>query len=254
MRLKPSPPYEVCRQRVSIPGGSRPLARAAAGVEGVAVPVVTSSAAPAGQVSLSRRATAALLAGFLVITLLLALTTVTLISQRQRTVLLNRQLGSLLAEATLVVKRAGPTLAALPSRSATVTSGAHSAAELIRGSRSLIADLRARGLPDAVSAAGQLLETIDQPGAVQRVVAGAARGLRDLDALVALQATLIDLQRRSVAVQSATLDSARRTRALTARSTAAARRTLAEAVQILAVARQTLGHVASIDRKVGPVP
>jgi hypothetical protein len=122
------------------------------------------------QISLSRRTWTALIIGFAVITLLLTLTAVTLISQRQRTVLLNRQLGSLLGEATLVLKRAGPALDAVPAHSATIASRARSAANLVTEARPLVSALSSSGLPGTVSAAGQLLQSIDQPGALEHTL------------------------------------------------------------------------------------
>jgi hypothetical protein len=123
------------------------------------------------QVSLSRRAWTALSLAFAVLTLLLGLTAVTLISQRQRTVLLNKQLGALVGEATVVIKRVQPALDALPANGSTISSRARSASDLVSEARPLIQSLNASGLPDTVSAAGQLLRTIDQPGAVAHTLA-----------------------------------------------------------------------------------
>jgi hypothetical protein len=108
---------------------------------------------------------------FAVLTLLLALTAVTLISQRQRTVLLNKQLGALVGEATLVVNRVRPALDALPTTGSTIATRARSAADLVTETRPLVRALSASGLPDTVSAAGQLLQTIDQPGALAHTLA-----------------------------------------------------------------------------------
>jgi hypothetical protein len=223
-----------------------------------------------GQVSLTRRAWAALGAAFLVITALLVITTATLISQREHTDLLNRQIGSLLRQTGFVTARAAPTLDALPTQSSTVASRADAAAALVARSRPLIDALNASNLPAAVRAGSRLLQSIDQPGMlagtltdVDALVVGALRagsavgrsgllgrtlrGLRDLDELVALQ-------RRSLAVQAATHLTAHRTGVLTAHTLATAQRTLAIATRILSVAEQTLVHVASLDRKVGTVP
>jgi hypothetical protein len=112
-----------------------------------------------------------------VITLLLGVTTITLVSQRQRTVLLNKQIASLLSETRLALSRAAPALDALPRQSSTVAARARSAADLVAQARPLITALRASDLPGTVGTAGQLLRSIDQPEAL-------ANTLTNLDTLV----------------------------------------------------------------------
>jgi hypothetical protein len=212
----------------------------------------------------------ALTLAFIILVSLLGLTAVTLISQRDRTVLLNKQIATLLGETTLVLKRATPLLDALPAQSSTLTSGARSAADLVSQTRPLVSALNAAGLPDTVGAAGQLLQSIDQPGAVAHTlanvdeVATAANqigivprlrgGLDDLATLVSLQRTLLQVQRRTLAVQEATLETGNRTNHLTAQVLTTARRSLSVVETILSIARQTLAHAANIDRKTGPAP
>jgi hypothetical protein len=106
-----------------------------------------------------------------VITALLALTTITLISQRQRTVLLNKQIAALLGETTRVLRRAGPALDALPRQSSTVASRARAAADLIAETRPLVAGLRKSDLPQTLSTAGQLLQSIGPPSTLAHTLA-----------------------------------------------------------------------------------
>lgn len=192
------------------------------------------------------------------ITILLALTAVTLISQRQRTVLLNRQIASLLSQTTLVLKHVGPVLDALPARSSTVTARARSAADLVAQARPLVAGLRAADLPQTLSATGQLLQSIDQPGVLANTVANLDRLASDANQARfvpgALQdlARLVQLQSRTLDVQVASLRTNRGTRSLTAQSLQTSRHTLAVELEILAIAKRTLAHVANIDRKTGP--
>lgn len=218
------------------------------------------------QVSLSPRGWAALAIAFVVIAVLLVLTVATLISQRQRTVLLNKQIASLLDETTLVLRRAGPALDALPRNSSTVASRARSAAELVAETRPLVAGLRASGLPQTLRTAGQVLQSIDGPGSLAQTLASldllasqtidlensaeragfiprTLSGLEDL-------ATLVRLQRHTLAVQTATLENSRSTRELTAQALATSRRIMALAITLLDVARQTLAHTANLDHKV----
>jgi hypothetical protein len=212
----------------------------------------------------------ALSLAFIILVALLGLTAVTLISQRDRTVLLNKQIATLLGETTLVLKQAAPLLDALPAQSSTITSGARSAADLVSQARPLVGALSAAGLPDTVGAAGQLLQSIDQPGAVAHTLANLDElattanqigvvprlrgGLDDLATLVSLQRALLSVQRRTLAVQVATLQTGDRTNHLTAEVLTTARRALNVVGTILSVARQTLTHAANIDRKTGPAP
>lgn len=64
-----------------------------------------------------------LILAFTILVALLGLTAVTLISQRDRTVL-NKQIATVLSETMLVLKRAAPLLDALPAQSSTITCGA----------------------------------------------------------------------------------------------------------------------------------
>jgi hypothetical protein len=218
----------------------------------------------------TRRTWAALLAAFVVLASLLAVTTVTLISQRDRTDLLNRQIGSLLNETTLVVKRIAPTLEALPTQRSTVAGRANAAAGLVRSARTLIDAVPRADLLSALRASADVLQSIDQPGELASTLAsvdtlatnanraGATlgrvgllrrvlNGLNDLGELVALQ-------RRLLAVQVDAYFGIHRTGSLTAGALATARRTLAVATQILQVGQQTLAHASSLDHKIGPVP
>jgi hypothetical protein len=131
----------------------------------------TRKAPSSPQVSLSPRGWTALAVAFVVITALLGLTAITLISQRQRTVLLNKQISTLLDETTLLLKRAGPALDALPQSSSTVASRARLAADLVAKARPLVAGLRASNLPQTLGTAGQLLQSIAQPGALAHTLA-----------------------------------------------------------------------------------
>jgi hypothetical protein len=123
------------------------------------------------QVSFSARAWAGLIVGFALLLLLLAVTAITLISQRQRTVLLNKQIGVLLGQTSLVLKRAAPILDAVPAQSSTISSRARSAADLVAEARPLVSALSAKRLPDTVGVAGDVLRSIDRPGMLQSTVA-----------------------------------------------------------------------------------
>jgi hypothetical protein len=241
------------------------------------------------QVSLSYRGWTALVVAFVVITALLVLTTVTLISQRQRTVLLNKQISSLLAETTLVLKRAGPALDALPRRSSTVASRARSAADLVAQARPLVVSLRDSQLPQTLRAAGQILQSMGPPDTLGHTLASVDTLATDADRTglvsqlapilntvpnlisqtTALEnsaqranlvsravgglndlATLVRLQRHTLAVQKATLLNGRRTRALTSRTLARANRLVTLATALLTVATETLAHTESLDHKV----
>lgn len=205
----------------------------------------------------------AAVAAFVVLTALLALTAVTLISQRQRTALLNRQLGALVGETTLVLDRVRPALGAVPASSATIRSRASAASDLVNQARPLVRALNAGGLPDTVAAAGQLIASLQRQN-------GLSVTLADLDGLIAAVRSanlvpraaagidallqLVELQQRTLRVQEATLATGRENRTIAADTLVATRQALATAAQTLAVARQTLNHAASLDRKVGPVP
>lgn len=213
--------------------------------------------------SLSSGTWVALVVAFLVLTALLALTAVTLISQRQRTVLLNHQLGALVGEASYVLNRARPALDAVPARRNTITSRARALDDLVARARPLIGGLSASGLPQTVTAAGQLIATLQRQN-------GLSATLSDLDALVnavrgqqlvpraslGIDALLelVRLQRRSLRVQQETLATARSTRAISAQTLATTHAALLTAEKTLNVAEHTLVHAESLDRKVGPVP
>lgn len=215
------------------------------------------------RISLSSGTWVALACAFVVLTGLLALTAVTLISQRQRTVLLNRQLGALVGEATYVLNYARPALAAVPARSNTIRSRVRALDDLVAQARPLIGGLSASGLPETVTAAGELIAALQHQNRLsatlsdvdalvnavrsQQLVPRASLGI---DALV----ELVQLQRRTLGRQQATLETARGTQSITARSLATTRATLLAAERTLNVAEQTLTHVQSLDRKVGPVP
>lgn len=225
---------------------------------------VAMAGTPAAAVSLSRRTWAALIAGFALVILLLTLTAVTLISQRQRTVLLNQQLGTLVHEATLALHGAAPLLGAVPARSSTVKSRASSLAQLVSDTGPLVRQLRATGFPATISAVGQsaaslkgelpaastlIVELQALATATQRLqlLPRASAGLSDL-------AELVRLQTRALSVSRATLGTGRDTRGIARQTLAAVERVLATAQQTLTVANQTLAHAANLDRKVGPVP
>lgn len=242
-----------------------------------------------GTVTISGRTWAALGGAFLVLTLLLGLTAVTLISQRQRTVLLNRQLGALVNEASFALHAAKPVLDAQPASSSTVRSRARSLAALVAQARPLVGQLRARGLPQVVGAAGQLLDSLQQDnrlivslddvGALaadadrSRIIARLGPLLNDAAAESSLIAQLARLAGTAQSLRllpraASGLDSvgelvrlARQTLHLNKQSLAVQKATLATgrgtrdiAQQILTVAQQTLAHAASLDSKVGPVP
>ena len=87
-------------------------------------------AAPA-RISLSRGTWLALTGAFVVLTVLLTLTVVILTSQRQKTVLLNQQIATLITEATVVLHGVAPALNAVPARSSTIKARANSLAHLV---------------------------------------------------------------------------------------------------------------------------
>jgi hypothetical protein len=115
-------------------------------------------------VSLSPATWAALIAAFLIVTALLTLTAVTLISQRQRTVLLNQQLGALVGETSVALHGVTPLLRAVPPRSATIKSRADSVARLVSRATPLVGQLAASGLPSTLTATGQLVSSLEQHG------------------------------------------------------------------------------------------
>jgi hypothetical protein len=223
----------------------------------------------------------ALVLAFLVLVALLAGTMLTLVSQRQRTVELNHQLGALVGEATYVLDRARPALGAVP-QSTTIRSRAKAASQLVDAARPLVGALSASGLPDTVNAAGQLIAGLSASG-LPRTVSSAGHLIDSLDRPNGLSGTLGDLdalltqvrneqlvprasqaidileqllrtQQRTLRIQEETLDTSRGTQSLTAQALAATRQTLLIAQQTLQAAQQTLSHAASLDRKVGPVP
>jgi hypothetical protein len=214
-------------------------------------------------VSLTAGLKIALVAGFLVVTALLVLTAVTLVSQRQRTVLLNRQLATLVDEATAALHGAAPLLASVPARSSTVRSRADSLAALVSETRPLVGQLNAGGLASTLSATGQLVASLEQQGRLSTtlddlgtlaasadqsgLVPRLVRGLQDVGELVSLQV-------RALRVGQATLANGRSARAISQRTLTVAQTTLAAARRILSVAQQTLTHAASLDHKVGAVP
>lgn len=219
-------------------------------------PAATNVVPHPGQMQLSPATRAALLGGFVVIVALLVLMTVTLVSQRQRTVLLNRQLGALVGETTLVLRHAAPLLDALPAHSSTIATRARSAAALVAEARpvvqalsdsQLISQVRSlaatTGQSDLIPQLSSLATTARQSALIPRTLGG----LRNLGALVNLEAQALE-------VRQATLQNARRSTHLTAGSLSTARDALSVAEHILSVAEQTLSHAADIDRKTGPPP
>jgi hypothetical protein len=116
------------------------------------------------RISLSVPTWLALIAAFIVITLLLTVTTVTLISQRQKTVLLNKQIAALLDESTVALHGAAPLLGAVPAHSSTIKSRADSLAHLVSQAGPLVGQLNATGLPSTVAATGQLVNSLQQQG------------------------------------------------------------------------------------------
>jgi uncharacterized protein YoxC len=122
------------------------------------------AAAAHTRISLSLPTWGALIAAFLVVTLLLTLTTVTLISQRQKTVLLNKQIAVLLDESTIALHRAEPLLGAVPAHSSTIKSRADTLAHLVSQAGPLVGQLNATGLPSTVAATGQLVNSLQQQG------------------------------------------------------------------------------------------
>jgi hypothetical protein len=141
-----------------------PLSRSAGNrTAGVSAP------APA-RLSLSVPTWLALIIAFLVVTVLLTVTTVTLVSQRQRTVLLNRQIAALLAESTVALHGAAPVLGAVPGRS-TIKARADSLAHLVSQAEPLVGQLNATGLPSTVAATGQLVSSLQQQGLLTNTLA-----------------------------------------------------------------------------------
>jgi hypothetical protein len=214
------------------------------------------------RISLPPRAWVGLTAGFLIITALLVLTAVTLISQRQRTVILNRQLGTLVGEATLALHGLAPVLDAVPGSGSTIRSRADAAAGLVSAARPLVGQLSATELPETVAAAGGLIDDIDHYALVSRLdalleqvpagsaligqlrrlllavgreglVPGIAGGLQDLRALVALEA-------RTLATQQATLRNGRQNHSTAQQTLSATRQALQATRQALQATRQTV--------------
>jgi hypothetical protein len=116
------------------------------------------------RISLSRGTWFALVSAFVVVTLLLTLTAVTLISQRQKTVLLNKQIATLITEATLALHGVAPILHAVPAHSSTIKARANSVAHLVSQAGPLIEQLNASGLPGTIVATGQLVNSLQQQG------------------------------------------------------------------------------------------
>jgi hypothetical protein len=228
------------------------------------------------RISLSRPTWAALIAAFLIVTALLTLTTVTLISQRQKTVVLNKQLGTLVAETTVALHGVTPLLGAVPAHSTTIRSRADSLAHLVSAARPLVGQLTAGDLPTTLDNVSGLAASVNRAALVARfgelldelpaasalitkltslaaaaqgyhLVPRAAQGLHDIGVLVRVQT-------RALRVAQATLENGRSARSIAQRSLTTAQATLSAARQILTVAQQTLAHAASLDRKVGPVP
>lgn len=226
------------------------------------------------RLSLSVPARLALLAAFLILTLLLAVTTVTLISQRQKTVLLNKQIALLLDESTVALHGAKPLLDAVPAHSSTIKTRANSLAQLVSQAEPLVAQLSAAGLPSTVAATGELVNSLQQQGLLTSTLgnlselAAAANGtglvgrLRQLlDELPAASALIAQLGSLAADVQSYRLipNAARglrnlqllvslQTRALhVAQATlATGRSTRTIAGQTLTTAKKTLGSAQQI--------
>lgn len=217
------------------------------------------------RLALSARAWTALIAGFTVVVVLLAVTTVTLISQRQRTVLLNRQLGTLVGQATGALRRLAPVLGAVPARSATITSRASDAADLVGETRRFLGALSEDGLLSTVDGVDTLVSTANREGVIPRLIPllddapGAARSLSQLSAL----ASAIDGEKlipraagglrdlgTLVALQRALLATERSARRIEARTLGTGRATLTATLRLLAIGEQTLAHVENLDRKV----
>ncbi len=217
------------------------------------------------RLALPARAWTGLIAGFTIVVLLLALTTVTLISQRQRTVLLNRQLGTLVGQATGALRSLAPVLGAVPRRSTTITSRASAAAQLVAQARRFLEALSADGLSSTVAGVDTLVSTANREGVIprliplldeapsaarslsqlsalasavtsERLVTRAVSGLRDLDTLVALQKRLLATERSARGIETDTLGTGRAT--------------LKATLRLLAIGEQSLVHVENLDRKV----
>lgn len=123
------------------------------------------------QLSLSVPTRIAAIVAFLVLAALLTVTTVTLISQRQKTVLLNRQIAALIDESRIALRGTAPLLNAVPRHSATIKARADSAARLVSAAAPLVRRLTTAGLPETVSAAGQLVSSLQQQGLVTSALA-----------------------------------------------------------------------------------
>jgi hypothetical protein len=225
-------------------------------------------------VSLSARTWTAVIIGFAVVVILLAVVAVTLISQRQRTVELNKQIGALLNQTTQVLQRVGPALDAVPAQSSTIASRARDAADLVSQARPLVSALNASGLPRTVSAAGDLLQSIDQPGALSHTLANVdelttsanqvglvprlAPLLSDIPAasnlisqaqgaqLVTRLVAGLDNIGRLVSLQRAVLDVQTRTLAVQEATLQTSRQTRGLTAQAAATARRTLGIIQEI--------
>jgi hypothetical protein len=237
-------------------------------------PPLPRTEAGTSQVSLSARTWTALIIGFSILVILLAVTAVTLISQRQRTVELNKQLGALLNQTTQVLGRVGPVLDAVPAQSSTIASRARDAADLVSQARPLVSALNASGFPGTVSAAGQLLQSIDQPGALSHTLANVdelttsanqvglvprlALLLSDIPAASSLISEAQDTQLisrlvggldnigRLVSLQRAVLNVQSRTLAVQEATLRTARQTRKLTTEAAATARRTLAVVETI--------
>lgn len=114
--------------------------------------------------SLSPRTWVALAAAFVIVTLLLTLTAVTLISQREKTVLLNKQIATLITEATVVLHGVAPVLNAVPAHSSTIKGRANALAHLVSQAGPLVGQLNATGMPGTLAETGQLVYSLQQHG------------------------------------------------------------------------------------------
>jgi hypothetical protein len=199
-------------------------------------------------------------AALAVIVALLALTAVTLINQRDRTVLLNHQLGTLLARTDRLERGVEPLL--------TVLRHDRRLAATVSDLDAVLAEVRRSGV------VGRASEVLATAPAVLAQVRGVLGQLEQTDLIgraggaFTNLATLVRLQARSLTVQEANLGVARGTRSLAARTLLTAQGTLratsaalgvargtrAIAAEVLSVAQMTLLHAASLDRKVGVVP
>jgi hypothetical protein len=206
--------------------------------------------------------------------LLLTVLTVTLISQRQKTALLNKQIAVLLDESTLALHGAKPLLAAVPVRSSTIKERATSLASLVSQAGPLIGQLNATGLPTTVAETGQLVNSLEAQGLLTSTLgnvstlASAANGAglvprfrTLLDELPAASVLIAQLSNLATGVQSYHLISGAahglhnlqvlvslQTRALhVAQATlATGRGTRAIAGQTLTTAKRTLGTAQQI--------